>query len=88
MVRLALSASYTRPALTPPPPWPWVVVVAVQNEGLLADPQRLRQISERIPANRWGAPADFSGPAVFLASMASQYVSGETLVVDGGWMGR
>ncbi|EJU02337.1 NADP-binding protein [Dacryopinax primogenitus] len=58
------------------------------NERLLADPTRLRQISERIPAGRWGAPADFAGPTVFLASEASQYVSGEVLVVDGGWMGR
>ncbi|KAG8748552.1 hypothetical protein FRC10_003686 [Ceratobasidium sp. 414] len=58
------------------------------NEKLLADPARLRQISERIPAGRWGEPVDFAGPTVFLASAASQYVSGELLVVDGGWMGR
>ena len=59
-----------------------------RNEKLLADPVRLRQISERIPAGRWGDPADFAGPTVFLASAASQYVCGELLVVDGGWMGR
>ncbi|EIM89107.1 NAD-P-binding protein [Stereum hirsutum FP-91666 SS1] len=58
------------------------------NEKLLADPVRLRQISERIPAGRWGEPKDFAGPVVFLASGASQYVCGELLVVDGGWMGR
>ncbi|PWN47708.1 putative 2-deoxy-D-gluconate 3-dehydrogenase [Violaceomyces palustris] len=58
------------------------------NEKLLADPTRLRQISERIPAGRWGEANDFSGPVVFLSSSASQYVSGEMLVVDGGWMGR
>lgn len=58
------------------------------NEKLLADPTRLRQISERIPANRWGSPNDFAGPVVFLASEASKYVNGEVLVVDGGWMGR
>ncbi|KAN0059620.1 hypothetical protein ACQY0O_008189 [Thecaphora frezii] len=58
------------------------------NEKLLADPTRLRQISERIPAGRWGDPVDFAGPLLFLASAASQYVSGEMLVVDGGWMGR
>ncbi len=39
--------------------------------------------SERIPAGRWGNPADFVGPTIFLASAASQYVSGEMLVVDG-----
>lgn len=44
---------------------------------------RLRQISERIPAGRWGEPKDFAGPVVFLASSASQYVCGELLVVDG-----
>lgn len=58
------------------------------NERLLADPVRLRQISERIPAGRWGRPEDFAGPAVFLASDSSLYVNGEILVVDGGWMGR
>ena len=49
----------------------------------MADPTRLRQISERIPAGRWGEPQDFAGPVVFLASRASQYVCGELLVVDG-----
>jgi len=58
------------------------------NEKLLKDEVRLRQISERIPAGRWGEPQDFAGPIVFLASKASQYVCGELLVVDGGWMGR
>ncbi|PCH35126.1 NAD(P)-binding protein [Wolfiporia cocos MD-104 SS10] len=58
------------------------------NERLLQDPVRLRQISERIPAGRWGEPRDFAGPVVFLASKASQYICGELLVVDGGWMGR
>ena len=54
-----------------------------QLEKLLKDPTRLRQISERIPAGRWGDPKDFAGPVVFLASPASQYVCGELLVVDG-----
>lgn len=58
------------------------------NEALIADPVRSRQILERIPAQRWGTPADFEGAVVFLASKASDYVSGECLVVDGGWMGR
>jgi len=41
-----------------------------------------------VCVNRWGTPDDFKGPAVFLASEASNYVSGEILLVDGGWMGR
>ena len=59
------------------------IITSHRNEKLLQDPNRLRQISERIPAGRWGQPADFAGPVVFLASDASQYVCGELLVVDG-----
>lgn len=58
------------------------------NEALIADKKRSRQILERIPADRWGNPEDFKGPVVFLASRSSNYVSGEMLCVDGGWMGR
>lgn len=58
------------------------------NEALIADPNRSRQIMERIPANRWGSPKDFEGAVIFLASPASDYVSGECVVVDGGWMAR
>ncbi|KAG8931623.1 hypothetical protein FRC03_003112 [Tulasnella sp. 419] len=58
------------------------------NTALINNPTRSRQIMERIPASRWGSPADFEGVVVFLASKASDYVCGETIVVDGGWMGR
>lgn len=58
------------------------------TEALRNDPDRYKAILERIPAGRWGRPGDFAGPAVFLASAASDYVNGEILVVDGGWMGR
>ena len=63
--------------------------VATDNtQALQDDPQRSKSIMERIPQGRWGTPQDFAGPAVFLASSASDYVNGEILVVDGGWMGR
>jgi 2-deoxy-D-gluconate 3-dehydrogenase len=55
---------------------------------LYDDPVRSRQISERIPAGRWGDPGDLKGAFVFLASQASDYVHGHVLVVDGGWMAR
>jgi 2-deoxy-D-gluconate 3-dehydrogenase len=58
------------------------------TEALRNDPQRNRAISERIPAGRWGEASDLGGAAVFLASAASDYVHGQLLVVDGGWMAR
>jgi 2-deoxy-D-gluconate 3-dehydrogenase len=58
------------------------------NAALIADPVRGSQISDRIPAGRWGTPEDFEGPAVFLASDAADYVHGHLLAVDGGWLGR
>ncbi|MCY3572896.1 MAG: SDR family oxidoreductase [Chloroflexi bacterium] len=58
------------------------------TEALQNNPDRYRAILERIPAGRWGHIDDFKGPVVFLASAASDYVNGEILVVDGGWMGR
>ena len=58
------------------------------TEALRSDAVRHRQITERIPAGRWGTPQDLAGAAVFLASRASDYVNGHVLVVDGGWMGR
>jgi 2-dehydro-3-deoxy-D-gluconate 5-dehydrogenase len=55
---------------------------------LRADPGRSAEILGRIPAARWGLPADLAGPVVFLASEASAYVTGHTLAVDGGWLAR
>jgi len=63
--------------------------IATDNtQALRADPERSTAILGRIPAGRWGTPQDFAGPVVFLASAASDYVSGTILTVDGGWMGR
>ena len=58
------------------------------TEALRNDPERSKSILSRIPAGRWGEAEDFKGAAVYLASDASRYVSGEILTVDGGWMGR
>lgn len=58
------------------------------TEALRNDPVRSKSILDRIPAGRWGEPADFKGPVVFLASPASDYMTGAVVVVDGGWMGR
>jgi 2-deoxy-D-gluconate 3-dehydrogenase len=58
------------------------------TSALRQNPERFRQISERIPAGRWGTPADLTGAAVFLCSRAGDYVHGHVLTVDGGWMGR
>lgn len=49
---------------------------------------RNTEILSRIPVGRWGTPEDFKGPAVFLASEAAAYVSGCTITVDGGFLGR
>jgi 2-deoxy-D-gluconate 3-dehydrogenase len=56
--------------------------------ALREDPNRSKQILERIPASRWGTAADVAGAAVFLASNASNYIHGHILSVDGGWLGR
>jgi len=63
--------------------------IATDNtEALRANPERSRQILERIPAGRWGLPEDFKGIVVFLASSASDYVNGAIIPIDGGWLGR
>jgi 2-deoxy-D-gluconate 3-dehydrogenase len=63
--------------------------IATNNTAALqADETRNRQILERIPAGRWGAPSDLDGAVVFLASAAANYVQGHILPVDGGWLAR
>ena len=63
--------------------------IATDNTTALRnDPVRAPAILARIPAGRWGEPADLAGAVVYLASPASDYVSGTILTVDGGWMGR
>lgn len=57
------------------------------NTDLMQNPERSRKILDRIPAGRWGKPEDIGGAAVFLASPASDYISGTILNVDGGYLG-
>jgi NAD(P)-dependent dehydrogenase (short-subunit alcohol dehydrogenase family) len=49
------------------------------------DPERYRFIMERTPMGRWGQPEELEGTAVFLASRASDFITGQTIFVDGGW---
>ncbi|MDZ7268953.1 MAG: 2-dehydro-3-deoxy-D-gluconate 5-dehydrogenase KduD [candidate division KSB1 bacterium] len=58
------------------------------TKALREDPKRSTEILARIPAGRWGTPEDLMGAIVFLASEASNYMHGHTLVVDGGWLSR
>lgn len=63
--------------------------IATNNtEALREDPERSRQILERIPAGRWGRPEDIGGTAAFLCSPAARYITGAVINVDGGWLAR
>jgi len=62
--------------------------VTDNTQALRDDEIRSREIMARIPAGRWGMPADLGGAAVFLASAASDYVHGAIIPVDGGWLAR
>lgn len=63
--------------------------IATDNtEALRNDPDRSTSILSRIPAGRWGQAEDLKGATIFLASAASEYISGTIITVDGGWMGR
>ncbi len=56
------------------------------TEGVKNAPERYDYLTSRMALGRWGTPDDFAGPAVFLASDASSYVTGTTLFVDGGFL--
>lgn len=56
------------------------------NEAIIKDEKRYQQITDRIPANRWGTGDDMKGATIFLASSASDYISGSIIPVDGGYL--
>jgi 2-deoxy-D-gluconate 3-dehydrogenase len=56
------------------------------TQALREDRERFAEISGRIPLGRWADPEDLAGAAVFLASDASDYITGQTIFVDGGWL--
>jgi NAD(P)-dependent dehydrogenase (short-subunit alcohol dehydrogenase family) len=55
------------------------------NLELTRDPVKFQQFVQKIPMSRWGELEEITGPALFLASHASSYMTGQTLYVDGGW---
>ena len=63
-------------------------IATANTKALREDPDRSRQILERIPAGRWGEPEDIGGTAAFLCSPAARYIHGTVIPVDGGWLAR
>ncbi|WP_104081494.1 SDR family NAD(P)-dependent oxidoreductase [Cryobacterium sp. Y11] len=57
------------------------------TKELFADPSRRQQLLDRIPAGRFGTPEELGAPTVFLASSGSEYMTGQLLIIDGGWQG-
>ena len=56
------------------------------TRSLREDPERHATVMRRTPAGRWGTPDDLTGACVFLASEASDFMTGQTIYVDGGWL--
>ena len=63
-------------------------VMSNNTTDLRNDPERNKAILDRIPMGRWAEPEDVAGAVTFLAGRAARYVTGATLPVDGGWLGR
>lgn len=63
-------------------------IVTELTRAIHSDPERRRPMDERLPIGRWGTPEDFEGIAIFLASSASDYITGAMIPVDGGYTAR
>ncbi len=64
---------------------PGWIVTEMTNQFKEAFPDRYAMIVDRTPAGRWGQPVDLGGTAAFLASRASDFVTGTAIAVDGGY---
>ena len=62
----------------------WITTDLTSEMGQ-SDPERYRKVSERIAIGKWGIPDDLAGAAIFLASKSSDYVTGASIVIDGGY---
>jgi gluconate 5-dehydrogenase len=56
------------------------------TKDLIDDPEFDRWVKKRCPLGRWATPEDISWPVVFLASPASDFITGQVIYVDGGWL--
>ena len=63
-------------------------MVTDNTKAIREDEKRNKEILGRIPAGRWGTPEDLAGAVIFLSSKASDYIDGECIAVDGGWLAR
>lgn len=64
------------------------VIATKMTEGMLKDKKGREHLLAQTPLGRIGQPADIGKAAVYLASSESDFVTGHTLVVDGGWLSR
>lgn len=67
---------------------PGYMVTKLTENMKEVNPEGYKEITGRIPMGRWGLPEDLEGTAIYLASEASDYVSGAIIPVDGGYLGK
>jgi len=61
------------------------IIETAMTKGILSDKKTKQGMLTKLPLKRTGKPIDIAGPTVFLASDASSYITGEEIIVDGGW---
>ncbi len=61
-------------------------ILTDMNEALVNNPSFDAWVKSSNPAQRWGRPEELVGTAIYLASAASNYVNGQIIYVDGGWL--